>query len=1021
MRARTTVFAVIICGAIACPQIASPQIASPQIASPQIASRLVASQRTASQQSSPIADGKLYHTAWTLRDGAPAEIFALAQTRDGYLWLGTSTGLFRFDGVEFERFVPSRGESLRSLGITSLLALPDGALCIGYRYGGVSALKNGHLRTYGEADGLSGSTISALVRDSNGVVLAASRDGLFAQRGRRWSRLGTEVGLPAGVTRHAIVDQRGTVWITMPDVGIFSKGRNASRFVQRTVMGAGPPVIWSIVEVASGAILGARLQEATHAILEVSSKAQANVLTRRSLDLTGYLFADRQDYVWISTTDATERYAATRNARGELSLRLADRFTPASGMSGNLMVSMLTDREGNIWIGTEGGLDRFRHTKLARVDLPKQFASPAIVAGDRGDVWVGNIFGATLHVDDAQREIPNGARYVQATFRDQSKGLWFGSEEGEVWHSTSSSFTRDSLPAEVAASPIQALALDDQQQLWISVVRKGVYCRTAAGWLRYGNVAALPQAPAILITRDSSGALWFGYTGNRIARLARGVVSVYDASDGIAIGNVTAIHVARGHLWLGGENGVQLLEGSRFVNVTGNGDLPFQGVTGIVERATGELWLNGADGVTRIPASALDLLRRHQATRVDFERFDVRDGLDGVAPQLRPLPTAVASSDDALWLTTSRSAFRIDPAHIRRNLIPPPVHIRGIVAGGARYAGADTTLLPASTRAIQVRYTALSLGVPDRVRFRYQLSGSDADWQDAGGRRDAFYTNLRPGSYRFRVIASNDDGVWNDEGATQVIVIPPTFAETPAFLAICIAVAGLLALAIYKARLRSVSAVLRERYELRLAERTRIAQELHDTLLQGFTGITLQLQGVRRAIATRDAAAVVTLDRILTDADAALRDARHAVWDMRAPELGSTDVIETLTSLAHAGVSGTGIAVRVIVAGERRRLTAAAELCVARIGREAVTNAVQHASPTLIVLQFTFTPRGLTLEISDNGVGIDVIAAETAPLRGHFGISGAHERALSLGGTLTVARGREGGTVVTLVLPQSAL
>jgi signal transduction histidine kinase/ligand-binding sensor domain-containing protein len=977
--------------------------------------------RYASAQISRSLQSQTYHTAWTLREGAPADVFALAQTRDGYLWLGTSTGLFRFDGVEFERFVPKRSEALRSPSIASLLALPDGSLYIGYMFGGVSVLTSGHLRTFGVTDGLRGGSVGALVRDSNGVVLAASNDGVFEQHGAHWMHISSDDGLPAGSIRYAMVDRVGTLWVAILNVGIFSRERHAARFVRRAT-GSGTderkPLAaeWSIAETASGDLLGVRLTGGRQVIFDLAGSPSRN-LTPDAADLTGFVFADRDTLVWISTAGGTQRYIAQRRSRGGVELKPLDRLTRATGMSGDVMVSMITDREGNVWTGTEGGLDRFRHPKLTRVGLPTRFVSPAIAPAERGDVWAGNIFGPTVHVSDGVTQTSLEPRYVQATFREPTGRIWLGTEEGSVWHFSGQSFVRDAVPASVNNAPIQGLAIDVQGNLWISVVRKGVFRRLNGVWAANGGMDALPKAPAIFISRDSSGALWFGYTDDRLARLANGIVTNYGPADGISVGNVTALHVAHGHVWIGGESGLQRFDGQQFMSVVGTDDSPFRGLTGIVERASGELWLNGADGVTRVDSTAIGNVLRHTTNRVDFERFDARDGLDGAAPQLRPLPTAVAGADGTLWVTTSKSAFQLDPAHIRRNAIPPPVFIRSVIASGRRYDPADTTFLPASTRALQIRYTALSLSIPERVRFRYRLVGSDLDWQDAGGRRDAFYTNLRPGRYQFAVVASNDDGVWNTEGATLNVVIPPTFAQTPAFLGLCLLASGLFAIAAYRMRLRAVSTALRDRFEVRLAERTRIAQDLHDTLLQGFTGITLQLQGVRRGLTPNDAGADASLERILTDADATLREARRAVWDIRAPELEGTDTVDALNNAARTCIGGTGITMRLDVVGERRRLSGDTELSVLRIGREAVLNAVQHSAATVITIEFGFDAHALTLRIADDGVGVDEVTADFATQRGHWGIAGMRERAARLGGSLTISRARHRGTVVLLTLP----
>lgn len=963
---------------------------------------------------------RLHHTAWTLRDGAPGDVFALAQTSDGYLWLGTSTGLVRFDGVEFERFEARRGEALRSSNILSLLALPDGSLCIGYTFGGVSVLSAaGHLRHYGESEGLPRKSIYQILRDSSATLWAATNVGLFRRVDDRWLRMGPQDGIPDGEVRYATTDGAGTVWIAVTDVGVFALSRGSSRFVVHSAPHRGAHTSWFVSTTESGdALTGYADGPALH--LQSLQGNERGTVARTLADADGTVLVGRDSSVWISTSNGVERNVIQTDSHGRVSLRSSDRFTNSGGLSGSLATSMLTDREGNVWLGTEGGLDRFRRPKLSSVELPLKFASPALVPGDSGDLWIGNTIGETRHFFGSPREGIQTTRNVQATFREPSGVIWFGSEDGKIWHLSPQGIGEDTGPPETAGAPIQALAIDNGGDLWISVPRRSKLFRRRGGtWRAFGDLVDLPRSAVIRMARDSIGALWFGYPDNRIARLSHDSVQVFDARDGIAIGNVTAVEVTRGHVWLGGDGGVMRKDGARFVAVNGESGSPFRGVTGIVERSNGELWLNGSDGVTRIAATDLEADRQQVSTGVHFERFDTRDGLDGVAAQLRPLPTALTTPDGSIWFTTSRSVERIDPLHIRRNLLPPPVHIRGVLAAGVNYEAADSVRLPASISSVQIRYTATSLSVPDRVSFRYRLTGSDVEWQDVGARREAFYTNLRPGTYTFRVIAANDDGVWNELGAATTITIPPTFLQTPAFLVLCCVAVGLLGVAGYRARVRAVAGALQQQYEVRLAERTRIAQDLHDTILQGFTGITLQLQGMKRSISSSQANASATLERILTEADAALHDARHAVWEMRSPELQRLDLVDALTASTTTVVTGSGVALHIAVTGSRRRLPASVDISLLRIGREAVINAMQHAKPQNLTLTFTFEPASVALCVADDGIGIDLTEAATAASRGHWGLSGMRDRAARHGGALTIERGPDGGTSVHVSIPLS--
>jgi hypothetical protein len=320
-------------------------------------------------------------------------------------------------------------------------------------------------------------------------------------------------------------------------------------------------------------------------------------------------------------------------------------------------------------------------------------------------------------------------------------------------------------------------------------------------------------------------------------------VRAFTERDGLRVGTITTL-VARGtRIWIGGELGVAVLEAGRIRAFTATE--PLRGISGLVETEQGDLWMNGATGITRIAAAEVRRAVRDSSYRATGELFDDHDGLLGRATIVRPVPTAVEGTDRRLWFTTERGIAWIDPARIRRNPLPPPVQIRAVSVANKRYGAVDRVALPPRTTQLQIAYTALSLAVPDRVKFRYRLSGVDTTWVEAGTRREAYYTNLKPASYRFRVVAANEDGVWNDVGARVDIEIPPTFAETKAFaVIIAVAVAGVIVmLALW--RQRQISRALRLQFEAQLAERSRVARELHDTLLGDMAGVALQLSAGR--------------------------------------------------------------------------------------------------------------------------------------------------------------------------------
>jgi signal transduction histidine kinase len=670
-----------------------------------------------------------------------------------------------------------------------------------------------------------------------------------------------------------------------------------------------------------------------------------------------------------------------------------------------------------MWVGTDGGLDRFRPTKLRPVPLPTPFNLPAITAGDDGGIWAASLSNAPFNIDNGGRmhAVTSVRDSIQCAYRDRHGVVWLGGPQG-LWRLQGSTFVRVELPTDVRHG-IQSLAIDGADRLWISVVRRGVYRRTSDKWEKLDY----QPDPAVYILADGAARTWLGYTNNRLVRVDGEVSRTFTTADGLRVGNILAIQVRGQHLWIGGERGVAQLSQGRFVPLTGVDGDTFLGSSGIVETPGGELWLNGARGVTRIGAEEVRAALRDPTHRVRFERLDFHDGLDGVPSQIRPLPTAIEGSDGRLWFVTGTAVMWLDPRSVFRNLLPPPVQIQSLAAGDSTYSPGGTVSLPARTTAMQINYTALSLSVPERVHFRYQLVGSDTGWIDIGTRREAYYTNLRPGSYRFRVIAANEDGVWNMAGASMQFLIPPTFAQTPWFFALWALAAAAATWLAYRLRVRRVASAIHARFAATLAERTRIARELHDTLLQEFIGITLHLQGVRRMLPFHPDDAATALSNVLSRADTTLVEARNMVTDMRTGGTERQDLADALTEAARNAVVGTTIVVQLRVCGKPRQLPRPLELTTLRIAREAIANAVKHAAPRRVDIVLAYMQSDLRLRVRDDGCGLSPSEASVAPNNGHWGIVGMRERATSLGGALEIAGTLGRGTVVSLSLPTAGV
>jgi signal transduction histidine kinase len=445
-------------------------------------------------------------------------------------------------------------------------------------------------------------------------------------------------------------------------------------------------------------------------------------------------------------------------------------------------------------------------------------------------------------------------------------------------------------------------------------------------------------------------------------------------------------------------------------------------VSGLVETEAGELWVNGTSGAIRVPADELKKWLKDSEYGVSADRFDLQDGLPGLAEERWPEPSLVESSSGVLWFATNKAVAWIDPAKLggTRNRIPPPVFVNNVVDKGKMYSGTSGPLALAAKGNLEFNYTALSLAIPERVLFRYKLEGIDTDWQSAGTRRQAFYTYLPPGKYRFHVVACNNDGVWNEAGASLDFSVAPAYYQTTWFLAACIA-AGLMVLtAAYQLRLRYVMQQFNMRLEERVGERTRIARDLHDTLLQSFQGVLMMFAALRNLIRNRPEEAVERLERLVEEAQQAISEGRDAVQGLRSSTVVANDLVRAITSLGeqlateYPGASCPEL--RVQVEGSFRELALIVRDEVYRIACEAVRNACRHAQAGRIDVEIQYG-RCFRLRVRDNGKGIDPKLLDGDGRTGHYGLPGMYERAELAGGKLSVRSQPGSGTEIDLTIP----
>jgi len=552
------------------------------------------------------------------------------------------------------------------------------------------------------------------------------------------------------------------------------------------------------------------------------------------------------------------------------------------------------------------------------------------------------------------------------------------------------------------------LMLDDGPALWASFALDTLYRYQDGAWRR-ADTLGLPRRAPNSIARDGDGAVWIGYD-DEVFAMRDGQARRYGKEDGLDVGVAGALADIGGVLLVGGDRGLALLAGRRFRPLAAADPGLLAGVTGIARTADGDLWFNGGKGLVRVAAADWRaVLADPELAVVPAELFDTLDGYPGIAHFRVAQPALLLAPDGRLLVAATDGAAWIDPRRLYRNRVAPPLRLRALHADGHAVALRDASTLPAGTRNLQLDYSAASFTMPQRVRFRYRLDGVDADWQDAGTRRSAYYSQLGPGDYRFRVQAVNEDGVWNEAGATLSFAIAPTFVQGTPFKLLCGGAAVLAAWLLYRLRLRRATAQLRRLLQERANERERIARTLHDTLMQSVQALLMLFEAARDRLPPASDARPL-LDRTLEQARFTLGEGRDELHALRGAGGPADDLGAALAPLGHMLGEQYGVRFDADTRGTRRRLRDAVATEACFIAREALQNAFRHARAANVALELDYGDKAFLLRVRDDGRGMDPEALRP----GHWGLAGMRERAAAIGAQIGIGPGPQGGTLVEL-------
>jgi signal transduction histidine kinase/ligand-binding sensor domain-containing protein len=991
------------------------------------------------------------HTAWTDSPGLKGRVNSIAQTSDGYLWLGTDFGLVRFDGVRFVPSGPGVGPPLPSTNISSLLAAHDGSLWVG-TLNGLLRWHQGKLTRYPE---LAGKPVFSLLEDHEGTVWAGGSAGLCAIRTKQRIQCSQIPGAGShglyyfngsrGSTVYSLYeDSEGHLWAGT-DSGLWQwtpgpPHRYTSEIIRsQQALVAGDGGTGLIAD--SGADSRVLLQTAGKGMEEYTIPGVPKLLGAETL------LRDNHDALWLGTMhDGLLRVQDGR----------VTRFDEQTGLSDDLVTALMEDREGTIWVGTNTGLDRLRESAVFTLSAKEGLSTPVgcVLAARDGSLWIGSYGGLNRwdrgHVtiyratsppversaSNGESQIASGAgRITQITdpglpgnpidslFEDPRGRIWVSTDYGTAWLENGRFHRLNGVPDTLWI----AMFADAREGVWIAYPGSGLFHVVAGRVLKsvpwpWSRGASDPRLSAI-VPDPLTGGLWLAFLHGGVAYFKDGRIQTsLGLKAGLESTTVWGLYEDHdGTLWAATEGGLSRIRDGRASTLTTNNGMPCDSVKWVIEDNAYSLWLNTSCGLVRISRPDLNAWAANSRHTIHPLVFDRSDGvrLHALGAALNPVVTK--STDGRLWFVTLDGVSSVDPPYLPLNRVRPPVYIEQITANGRIYPATSGLRLPPQIRDLALDYTALSLADPQKVRFRFELVGQDRQWREALNVRRVQYSNLAPGNYHFRVIAANDSGVWNKQGATLAFSIAPAYWQTNWFRALCAAAFLLVLWALYQLRLRQIAHAFNARLEERVAERTRIARDLHDTLLQSVQALLLRLQTVRQLFPTQLATAEKVLESAIDQTARAITEGREAVQGLRDSTVEGDDLAVALRTLGEELAAFPGrrasIGFRVDVEGTPRTLRPIVRDQIYQIAGEALRNAFRHAEARQIEVELRYDERQLRLRVRDDGQGIDSAFLTAHGRAGHFGLRGMYDRAKLIGGKLAVWSAENSGAEIELSVP----
>jgi signal transduction histidine kinase/ligand-binding sensor domain-containing protein len=959
------------------------------------------------------------HTAWRLQDGLLASApSAIAQTRDGYLWIGTDTDLLRFDGVRFTPMSEIAGHPHLNQGHTdALYGASDGSLWIGKRstlYRWTGSMLSEYV--------LPGGYIVKIVEDRNHVLWIGRvkvRDGAsgicrLVDEAVKCLDSSPAWGL-GGVGVAAIAeDSYGGMWFgSITSMAHYDSGKFSIINVEALKKETGLNGITALTADPQGGMwVGFPYKGRSLGLEHFDNGNFRNIKTVGfdSSDVSvGSMFVDRDGMLWVGTLgDGLLRI------RGDQ----VQRYGYNEGLSGTSVYHIFQDQEGSIWIITNQGIDRFTDLSVLNYSSVQHLrgdTNEAVLAARDGRIWSTFISGVNILDHQAVSRLEDNihvpGRHGTSILQDHNGVIWLGMDLN-LYHLTKGGMKPVLQEDGQSVGLVGYMVEDTTGTIWISIF--GAPNRNLLYIPSGEHVAHLfPNKLAISMgtIADVRSGIWILDRSKTLTHIDRGRIETVGSSLLSKNTPRSFFQSSDGTIYVWCIEGLVIIHGTEIRMARAPGIASCNIYASAFDNA-GSLWAAGTCGLFRIDAKQLQQLWKSPDAVVRSQlRFDVSDGFNPRWPDFSPVISQAPNRH--LWFSGGSGIQEMDPLNLALNRAPPPVKIESLAADHREIQFSGVMHLPPHTRDIELDYTALTFINTSKVLFRYKLMGHDPDWQDAGTRREAFYTNLGPGHYMFQVAARNSSGVWNEKGASVQFDIAPAWYQTLWFRLVAIAWVICILVSAYLLRVRELAARIELRVNARTSERMRISRELHDTLLQALQGIVLSFSSFTERVSPEIRE---EMERSLDNAESLLVSGRERIKEMRGNVSQEGNVTAEIHLIVGDLFKDHRCKVTVETEGSPLPLSAVAQEETVWITREALTNAYRHSNAQNLNIQVSYTPKSFRLLIQDDGIGMNA-SAFLAHYSGHFGLVGMRERAEAIGGRFSVRSDAGQGTSIDLSLP----